>query len=45
MEGGEILCDLPVVTPAGTSTNNKPDVQNKWDDNTHIISIIMGVGK
>ena len=28
-EGGEILCD------PGWYVHNKPDVQNKWDDNTH----------
>ena len=33
-EGGlKILCDLPPVTPAGTS--NELDVQNGWEENTH----------
>ena len=33
-EGGlKVLCDLPPVTPAGTS--NELDVQNGWEENTH----------
>ena len=36
-EGGlKILCDLPPVTPAGTSI----DVQNGWEENTHIQYIL-----
>ena len=31
---GEILCDLPPVCDPGWDVHN-PDVQNKWDDNTH----------
>ena len=35
-EGGrQILCDLPPVTPAGTS--NELDVQNEWEENTHTL--------
>ena len=38
-EGGwEILCDLPPVTPAGTS--NELDVQNEWEENTPTLDVL-----